>query len=190
MKVTGWLITGIFFFCCCGGAKTQPLAGNTGKVEPLPVSKMQLWSPAFAEGDRIPVRYTGDGEDISPELIWDSVPESVVSFALICSDPDAPFGTFIHWVIYNIPAQARRLAEGVAKKEQLDDGTKQGVNSFQRIGYNGPKPPPGKPHRYVFQLYGLDTVLDLPSGASAGKVQEAMAGHIKAEARLMGIYGK
>ncbi|NPV13662.1 YbhB/YbcL family Raf kinase inhibitor-like protein [candidate division WOR-3 bacterium] len=190
MKLIGWLFAIGLFLCCCGGAKTPPKVAQTEKSDSGSVPKMQLFSPAFAPETEIPVRYTGDGEDISPELVWDSVPDGVKSFALICSDPDAPIGTFVHWVIYNIPGVVRRLPEGVVNKEQLDDGTKQGVNSFQRIGYNGPKPPPGKPHRYIFQLYALDTILDLPPGASVGKLQEAMTGHIRAEARLVGIYGR
>ncbi len=197
MTVVCYWIAGLLVFCflACGGAKTAPQTGRSAspddsRATALADSRMKLSSPAFADGANIPRRYTGDGEDISPELNWDGVPEGVASFALICSDPDAPLGTFIHWVVYNIPQDARRLPEGLPAKEVFDDGMIQGVNSFQRIGYDGPKPPPGKPHRYFFRLYALDCVLNLKPGASAGKLQEAMSGHILAEAELMGLYGR
>lgn len=188
-----WFVGFLLFFGCARQKGSAPAAVNRAE-EPKgregPVGKMVLSSPAFGPGELIPERYTGNGEDISPELFWDSVPAGVASFALVCSDPDAPMGTFIHWVVYNIPGSARRLPEGIASNEELVDGARQGVNSFQRIGYNGPKPPMGKPHRYFFRLYALDTVLDLPPGAAAGRLQSAMAGHILAVGELMGRYGR
>jgi len=184
---------GLLLFAWCG-PKTGPKPESSLPVKPATVEKpkavMVLSSPAFEQGKEISKRYTGDGEDVSPALAWEGVPEGTKSFALICSDPDAPVGTFIHWVIYNIPPATRALAEGIPKEAELADGTRQGVNGFRGIGYNGPKPPPGKSHRYFFRLYALDTVLNLEPGASAGKLQEAMAGHILGEAELMGVYGR
>ncbi len=197
MKLLYYYCAGVMlcFFIACGGAKTpSPVAATGNEVDSLDKNvasgKMKLSSPAFSSGDSIPRRYTGDGDDVSPELTWDEVPEGVRAFALICSDPDAPLGTFIHWVVYNIPGESRRLPEALPAKERFDDGTMQGVNSFRRIGYNGPKPPPGKPHRYFFRLYALDCVLNLEPGAAAGKLQEAMTGHILAKAEMVGLYGR
>lgn len=194
MKERYLLFVVLFLALGCGGRPaSRPVQEKQtkGSVQTEKSSvAMRFFSPVFASGERIPMRYTGDGEDISPELVWDSVPEGTNSFALICSDPDAPLGTFIHWVVYDIPQDARRLPEGVPGIEELEDSTRQGVNSFQRIGYNGPKPPPGKPHRYFFRLYALDKVLDLKPGASAGTLHGAMVGHILGEAELMGTYGR
>lgn len=190
MKLFHFLLTIGLFLCFCGGPKTAPTPSKMAKGDAVSIPRIVVSSPAFVDGATIPVRCTGDGEDISPELVWDSVPSGVKSFALLCLDPDAPLGTFVHWVVFNIAGDVRRLPEGMTKQAELNDGTRQGVNSFHRIGYNGPKPPPGKPHRYIFQLYALDTILDLPAGASAGKLQEAMSGHITARGELMGIYGR
>lgn len=187
MKKLIYLMTFSLFLIFCGRARTPAIEKS---YEGAGLRRMVLSSPAFLPGGKIPVQYTGDGADMSPELVWDSVPEGVKSFALICSDPDAPLGTFIHWVVYNIPAEVRRLPENLPKVERLEDGSTQGVNSFQRIGYNGPKPPPGKPHHYFFYLYALDTVLKLSPAASAGTLREAMNGHIIGQAELMGIYGR
>ncbi len=143
----------------------------------------------FADGERIPVKYTCDGEDSSPPLSWEGQPEGVVSYVLIVEDPDAPMGTFTHWVIYNIPGELTSLPEGVPKKKETEFGL-QGVNDFRRIGYGGPCPPPGKPHRYFFKLYALDSTLDLPPGARKGEVLRAMEGHVLAQTQLMGIYGR
>jgi hypothetical protein len=150
--------------------------------------KMQLTSPAFAQGQPIPKKYTCEGPDLSPPLKWSSAPEGTKSFALICDDPDAPVGTWVHWVIYNIPASATELQEGVPKAETVLGGAKQGMNDFKRIGYGGPCPPPGNPHRYFFKLYALDTELNLKTGATKGDLVEAMQGHILAEAQLVGTY--
>ncbi len=143
----------------------------------------------FANGERIPIKYTCDGEDISPPLTWEGQPEGVVSYVLIVEDPDAPMGTFTHWVMYNIPSKLTSLPEGVPKQGKTEVGL-QGINDFRRIGYGGPCPPPGKPHRYFFKLYALDSTLDLPPGARKRDVTKAMEGHVLAQAQLMGIYGR
>lgn len=150
---------------------------------------MTLTSSAFTHGAMIPKDYTCDGKDISPPLSWSDPPEKTQSFALIMDDPDAPMGTWVHWVIYNIPATARGLPEGVPKDADLPDGSRQGRNSWRRIGYGGPCPPSGT-HRYFFKLYALDTVLTLASGATKDELLKAMEGHILAQAEFMGRYSR
>ena len=137
-----------------------------------------LKSPAFAHGAEIPKKHSCEAADVSPALEWGGPPARTVSFALIMDDPDAPAGTWVHWVLWNLPASAHELSEAVAKQDQLDDGTRQGRNSFRKIGYNGPCPPPGKPHRYFFRLYALEEKLDLESGANSSDLQVAMKGHV------------
>lgn len=143
---------------------------------------------AFEPSREIPTQYTCSGPDSSPALSWDGAPKGTQSFALITDDPDAPVGTFTHWVMYDIPASSRGLSEGIAKSEQLHDGSRQGRNDFRRIGYGGPCPPPGKPHRYFFKVYALDTKLSLNAGATRDQVEAAMKGHVLAEAALMGTF--
>lgn len=150
---------------------------------------MTLTSSAFTHGAMIPKEYTCDGKDISPPLSWGDPPEKTQSFALIMDDPDAPMGTWVHWVIYNIPATARGLPEGVPKDADLPDGSRQGRNSWRKIGYGGPCPPSGT-HRYFFKLYALDIVLTLASGATKDELLKAMEGHILANAELMGRYAR
>lgn len=154
------------------------------------IPKMPMTSIAFARGQPIPDKYTGQGEDLSPPLQWSGAPAQTQSLALICDDPDAPVGTFTHWVIYNIPSTTAAFTENVPKIATLTDGTKQGKNSFGNIGYNGPAPPPGKTHHYCFRLYALDTVLNLDPGAEKSAVLDAMKGHVLAEGELMGTYLK
>jgi Raf kinase inhibitor-like YbhB/YbcL family protein len=151
---------------------------------------VQISSPAFSAGESIPKKFTCDGPDVSPQLKWNDPPAKTQSFALIMDDPDAPVGTWVHWVLYDLPANTRELPEGVAKQEELSGGTRQGRNDFGRIGYGGPCPPPGKPHRYFFKLYALDTKLNLKAGASKADVERAMKGHILAQAELIGKYGR
>jgi len=150
---------------------------------------MQISSSAFSEGGTIPKKFTCDGPDASPQLSWSGAPASTQSFALIMDDPDAPVGTWVHWVFYNLPANIKELAEGVEKKEQAAGGV-QGRNDFKKIGYGGPCPPPGMPHRYFFKLYALDSKLDLKAGASKADVERAMKGHILAQGQLVGRYGR
>ena len=149
-----------------------------------------LTSPAFGAGERIPKVYTCDGSDESPALFWSGAPEGTRAYALLCDDPDAPVGTWTHWVVYDIPAGETKLHEGVATDAQLSGGIRQGLNSWRRTGYGGPCPPPGKPHRYFFVLYALDAPLGLAPGAAKEQVQAAMKGHILGRAELMGVYGR
>jgi hypothetical protein len=150
----------------------------------------QMTTTAFSSGGTIPKNYTCDGPDLSPPLTWKDPAAGTQSFALIADDPDAPAGTWVHWVLYNLPANATQLPEGVKKQEQLPDGTLQGRNDFRKVGYNGPCPPPGKPHRYFFKLYALNAKLTLKTGATKNDVESAMKGHILAQTELMGKYGR
>ncbi len=148
---------------------------------------MDLKSAAFNGGGMMPAKYTCDGMDVSPPLTWDNAPVGTKSFALICDDPDAPVGTWVHWVCYDIPAGTKSLPENVAKTETLTTGGRQGVNDFRKAGYGGPCPPGGV-HRYFFKLYALDTLLNLTSGTTKQELLKAMEGHILGEAQLMGKY--
>ena len=149
---------------------------------------MQISSSAFSEGGTIPKKFTCDGPDASPQLSWSGAPASTQSFALIMDDPDAPVGTWVHWVAYNLPASARQLPEGVPKSDAIPGGGVQGLNDFRKTGYGGPCPPPGKPHRYYFKLYALDSMLNLKPGTTKKAVEQAMQGHILAQAEVMGKF--
>jgi Raf kinase inhibitor-like YbhB/YbcL family protein len=135
----------------------------------------------------IPAVYTCDGNDFSPPLKWAEAPPGTRSFALISDDPDAPVGTWVHWIVWNIPATVNSLEENQPKKESLPGGARQGTNDFRRIGYGGPCPPSGT-HRYYFRLYALDATMDLPASTSRAQLERAMKGHILAEAEVMGKY--
>jgi len=148
----------------------------------------EMRSGAFSEGAGMPSRFTCDGKDVSPALSWAGVPAGTKSFALICDDPDAPMGTWVHWVIFNISPKKTGLPQGVPAVRELNDGTRQGVNSFRRIGYGGPCPPRGPAHRYFFKLYALDRILDLKPGVTRQDLLRAMKGHILGDTKLMGRY--
>ncbi len=150
---------------------------------------IQVTSTAFSQGESIPVQYTCQGQNISPPLAWGDPPAGTQSLALIMDDPDAPVGTWVHWVLYNLPPEARTLPEAVSAEAQLQDGSLHGHNSWNRSGYGGPCPPSGT-HRYFFKLYALDTMLDLKPGADKWQLLEAMQGHILAQGELMGTYAK
>jgi Raf kinase inhibitor-like YbhB/YbcL family protein len=151
---------------------------------------LTISSPSFSQGDSIPKKHTCDAADASPQLAWSGAPSATRSFALIADDPDAPVGTWVHWVYYDLPATAAGLPENVSKVDAPPTGGHQGRNDFRRIGYGGPCPPPGKPHRYFFKLYALDRTLDLKPGASKKEVEQAMQGHILVQGELMGKYGR
>ncbi|MGH7509146.1 MAG: YbhB/YbcL family Raf kinase inhibitor-like protein [Gemmatimonadales bacterium] len=149
---------------------------------------IELTSPAFAHGTRIPVEYTCEGKDISPPLAWTGVPVETRSLALVCDDPDAPRGTWVHWVLYNLPTEVVELAPGVPRVPELPSGARQGRNDSGVIGYSGPCPPPGKPHRYFFRLYAIDIALGLPHGVTKAELEQALDQHILGQGTLMGTY--
>ncbi|MGH9509875.1 MAG: YbhB/YbcL family Raf kinase inhibitor-like protein [Terriglobales bacterium] len=145
---------------------------------------------AFEPGGTIPKKFTCDGPDVSPALRWSEPAQGTESFALIADDPDAPVGTWVHWVLFNLPAATRQLPEDVPKVKELSGGGLQGTNDFRKIGYGGPCPPPGKPHRYYFKLYALKAKLNLAAGSTKKDVEQAMKGSVLAQAELMGRYGR
>ncbi len=160
---------------------------------------MKLTSTAFKNGSTIDAKYTVEGEDISPPLAWSGAPAETVSFALVCDDPDAPSRErpaakpWVHWVLFNIPADVSKLPAGIPRQGELSQvvGARQGVNSWssENIGYRGPAPPPGSgSHRYFFKLYALETKLELDTGATKEQLLAAMSGHVLAEGELMGTY--
>jgi Raf kinase inhibitor-like YbhB/YbcL family protein len=148
----------------------------------------RLTTTAFP-GAVIPAKYACDGVDVSPAVAWHDPPKGTQSFALIADDPDAPAGTWVHWVIYDVPAGSLALPEDIPKERELPDGTRQGRNDFGKIGYNGPCPPKGTTHRYCFKLYALDTKLDLKTGASKGELERNMKGHVLAQTELVARFG-
>ena len=174
----------IIFGCLCALAATAALSLSAETQG----GTMDLKSPAFQSGAAIPRKYTCDADDVSPRLSWSDVPSGTKALALIADDPDAPGGTWVHWVIYDLPADANELAEGVPSKETLQNGAKQGVNDFRKVGYGGPCPPAGNPHRYVFKLYALNAPTNLKPRASKQQLLAAMKGHILGEAELIGQY--
>ncbi len=149
-----------------------------------------ITTSAFSSGAEIPRQYTCKGADTSPTLQWSGAPAKTAGFAIIMDDPDAPGGTWMHWVLWNLPASTHSLPDGVSKREQLDDGSRQGRNSFGRVGYNGPCPPPGQTHRYFFRVYALDSKIELAPGAHRSELDEAMKGHVLAQSEYMGTFHK
>jgi Raf kinase inhibitor-like YbhB/YbcL family protein len=148
----------------------------------------EMTSSAFKQNEAIPKEYTCDGADLSVPLSWKNVPEASKGFALIADDPDAPRGTWVHWVIYDIPVNLRELSAGIGHDESLQNGTRQGKNDFGKIGYGGPCPPSGPAHRYHFRLYALDQMTGLKSKATKQQLLDAVKGHVLAEALLIGTY--
>lgn len=173
-KKIGWIIVTLLSFILS-------IFSGGGKMD------IKVKSSAFEDGGLIPKKYTCDGTNISPPLEWESRPTGCEAFALICDDPDAPMGTWVHWVVYNIPARINRLSEDIPASKILDSGIIQGTNDFRKIGYGGPCPPGGT-HRYYFKIYALDTAVKLESGATKSQLLRAMEGHILAQGQLMGRY--
>jgi Raf kinase inhibitor-like YbhB/YbcL family protein len=151
-------------------------------------AEIRLTSTAFQDGDRIPYVYTSEGDDVSPPLQWTGAPVETRSYALVCEDPDAPRGTWIHWVLYNISGDAIELTRAVPTLPELPSGARHGRNTAGDMAYAGPCPPPGNPHRYFFRLYALDLSLNLPPGATKEELERAMDQHILAQGTLMGTY--
>lgn len=157
-------------------------------MNPNNTLKFSITSPAFKHEGMIPSKYTCDGEDVSPALSWTGAPANTKSFAIISDDPDAPMGTWVHWIIYNIPVSVTSLPEAVPQKESLDNGALQAITSFRSIGYGGPCPPSGT-HRYYFKIYALDMTLNLkPKETTKETLVKTMQNHILAQAEIMGKY--
>jgi Raf kinase inhibitor-like YbhB/YbcL family protein len=150
-------------------------------------NNMKILSPAFQHEGMIPDKFSCKGKDISPPLKWENAPAGAKSFALVCDDPDAPMGTWDHWLLFNIPASVTELPEGIPAQAELPNGARHGKNSWGRKDYGGPCPPGGT-HRYFFKFYALDTLLDLKPGASKKELLNAMQGHILAQTELMGKF--
>ncbi len=184
-----WLIivAGLAVLSACAG-KPVALQGPNGDAP----TGLTLTAEAFSPGQAIPVKYTCQGQDISPALAWSSAPDGTQSLALVMDDPDAPMGTWVHWVVYNIPAEAAGLAEAASQAKgaafNLPAGAQQGMTSFRRASYGGPCPPSGV-HRYVFHLYALDTIF-AQEGMDKAALLEAMQGHVLAQGELIGVFGK
>ena len=163
--------------------------GNNAAPAAAGETSMELTTSSFHDG-RIPPEFTCDGADRSPQLAWTAPPAATKSLTLIVTDPDAPGGTFVHWVLYNLPTTLTELYTGVPTQAQLSDGSRQGRNDFGRTGYGGPCPPSHSTHRYIFDLYALDISLSLQPGATRQQVESAIKGHIQAHAQLIGRYGR
>jgi Raf kinase inhibitor-like YbhB/YbcL family protein len=184
LKRVMWLLLILCTLVACQGGVEEPqVLDTTG-------ANLKVESSAFQAGEDIPARYTCDGDDVSPPLSWSEPPAGTQSLALICDDPDAPAGTWTHWVLFNLPATARSLSEGIPPDGVVEGVGAHGSNSWGRLGYGGPCPPGGAAHRYLFKLVALDTRLDLPAGASKEDLERSMEGHIRAEGQLTGSYGR
>ena len=168
-----------------GATAPGPDGGSGGGT-----TKLALSTPAFKHSAAVPKKFTADGPDVSPQLVWQGAPPRTQAWALIMDDPDAPVGTWVHWVVYDLPGTTTSLPEGIGKTAKLPVGTKEGTNSWGNSGWGGPSPPKGKPHRYFFKLYALSQLTGLAAGASKEELMAAMAGKILAEAQVMGTYGR
>ena len=151
---------------------------------------LQVSTNAFAPGGIIPKKFACSGEDVSPGLAWTVAPSGTQSILLIVDDPDAPAGTWTHWLVYDLPPAVHELPEGVPHTPDLKIGGHQGKNDFGKTGYNGPCPPPGKPHHYYFRVFALDRRLNLPAGAGRKAIDREMRGHVLAEGEVMGSFGR
>jgi Raf kinase inhibitor-like YbhB/YbcL family protein len=178
------LIAALVIVCAFQSARMSEAGKARGRKVQIKVT-----SAVFHEGDMIPKRYTCDGANVSPPLAWTGVPQNTKSIAVLCDDPDAPMGTWVHWIMFNLPASARDLPEHVPTDLVLKSGAKQGAGDSGRIGYDGPCPPGGT-HRYYFKVYALDRQLDLEPGVRKGPFAKAIEGHILAQGHLMGKYSR
>ena len=173
---------------CLAGLAVTLLAHAEPPKPSAASASLSVTSSAFPAGGSIPAKYSCEGANVSPALEWSGTPATTKSLALLCEDPDAPAGTWTHWVLFNLPASTTALPEKMDTAATLSSGAKQGTNDFQKTGYGGPCPPPGKPHRYFFRLYALDIDLALKPGATRKDLLHAMEHHIVAEGQLMGTY--
>lgn len=193
-RMTPWMaaLICLVHLSCKAGVAAEPDTGTADDPpaaptpeEPTPAPALTVTSTAFSHEADIPIEFTCDGEDVSPDMAWTEVPEGTRSVALICDDPDAPVGTWIHWVLFDMPADTTKLPR--ASQAGAAPGT-DGKNSWKKTGYGGPCPPKGDPHRYYFKVYALDRLLELDAGATATQVSAAMEGHVAAQGTMMGKY--
>src|SRR6266516_2546923 len=179
----------ILLLIACARVPPAPSRSPTPVAQTENKMEIKLTSVAFKEGQPIPKQYTCDGINISPPLEWSGVPKTAKTLAIICDDPDAPVGTWVHWVLYNLPADKIGLIENTPATETLNDGGMQGTNDFKKIGYGGPCPPSGT-HRYFFKVYALDSELGLKPRATKAELEKAMEGHMVSQGQLMGTYSR
>jgi Raf kinase inhibitor-like YbhB/YbcL family protein len=189
-KPRGRATWGMFLVAALVLAATLPAGRLRAAGAQAAHGQFRLLTSAFSNGQFIPVKYTCSGSDVSPELHWQYPPAGTKSFVVIMYDPDAPGGTWVHWLAYNLPAKARSLPEGVPEQSNIPGGGVQGTTSFGKVGYGGPCPPPGDPHHYHVTLYAVDTFLRLRSGATRPQIESAMKGRILGRAELVGLYRK
>jgi len=187
-RLAGSLVTVVLVcsLAACGGegeSESDPGLFKEGEM----TMAIVVTSPAFEDGGMIPAKYTCDAEDVSPPLNIEGVPDGAQSLALISDDPDAPTGTWVHWVLYNLPPDTRELAEHMPDDEELPNGARHGVTDFRKFGYGGPCPPGGT-HRYFFKIFALDTMLELSGRVTKADLEAAMKEHVLAEGQLMGKY--
>jgi Raf kinase inhibitor-like YbhB/YbcL family protein/uncharacterized protein (TIGR00297 family) len=185
--LTGLALASVAWFVFPAGftSTAGPLSPSGGNPMSFPLS-----STSFDSGSTIPQKYTCDGDNRSPALNWSDLPSGTFSLALIAEDPDAPSGTFTHWVLYNLPPTISTLPEGLPKTATLQNGAFQGVNDFRKTGYDGPCPPPGAAHRYTFKVFALDIAPTLPGGMKASELQKAIQGHVLGKAEWVGKFGR
>jgi Raf kinase inhibitor-like YbhB/YbcL family protein len=183
------VICSILAFLCSCSSKPSP---NSNEIKPSdktvePKTEIRLISTAFNDGEMIPGKYTCDGANVSPPLSWSGVPANAKALALICDDPDAPGKTWVHWVVYDLPAGTGSLPENVSNEANIATGGKQGTSDFRKVGYDGPCPPSGA-HRYYFKIYALDGPTPLNPGATKDQLLKAIEGHVVAQGQLLGKY--
>jgi len=176
----------MMFVASCAKQPSPIQKSATSTPEPQSTS-IKLISAAFKDGEPIPRQYTCDGVNVSPPLEWSGVPKAATTLVIIADDTDAPAGTWVHWVVYNLPADNIGIVENLPRDENLKAGGAQGKNDFEKNGYGGPCPPSGT-HRYFFKIYALDGELPLKAGATKAEVEKAMAGHVLMQGQLMGTY--
>jgi Raf kinase inhibitor-like YbhB/YbcL family protein len=182
-----FMVLGPILILTAGGVVVCFAGDKQAKKGALRMDTITIASAAFKDKEPIPSAYTCDGADVSPPLAWSTIPAAAKSFVLIVDDPDAPMGTWVHWVVYDLPPTRAALDENIPKTDTVPGGGKQGRSDFNRVGYNGPCPPSGT-HRYFFKIYALDTMLNLPSGKSKQEVEKAMKGHVVGKGELVGTY--
>jgi len=189
MRRAGILLLTVVLLSACAPSATEPAQTIDDPLGMEEAMSIEITSSAFAHEAAIPQKFSCKGEDVSPALAWGEPPAGTQSFALIMDDPDAPAGTWVHWVLFNIPASTRGLPEAFPSDATLPDGSMSGKNSWGKTGYGGPCPPSGT-HRYFFKLYALDEMLGISAGATKGELEKAMVGHILATGELMGTFSK